>query len=119
MLMPHARDMLPAAEEVTDDSVAAAGQELRARHGFGALLVKRGEEGLSLVDAEGAHHYRLNPTELVDLSGAGDAALATLAAGLAVANAAAGLIGATPGSGVAQAAGLLEAVALEDARARG
>lgn len=128
VMMPHASDLL-AGEPGDDAAVAAAGQELRARHGFGALLVKRGEDGLSLVDGDGARHFPLHRPDLVDLSGAGDAALATLAAALAsghdlalasrLATSAAGLIGATPGSAVARPDELRAAVAREEARAVG
>ncbi|HTN11375.1 MAG TPA: PfkB family carbohydrate kinase [Acetobacteraceae bacterium] len=129
VLMPHASDLLGPGEAADDAAVEAAGQALRAKHGFGALLVKRGEDGLSLVDGDGARHFRLYRPDLVDLSGAGDAALAALAAGLAagqhlalasrLANSAAGLIGATPGSVVARPQDLLAAVTLEDAREAG
>ena len=91
-----------------DAAIEAAAQAVRAAHGVGAVLVKRGEEGLSLVGGEGAVHFRLEPAKLVDLSGAGDAAVATLAAGMAaglpvrlaamLANAAAGGVGAQPGT---------------------
>ncbi len=91
-----------------DAAIEAAAQAVRAAHGVGAVLVKRGEEGLSLVGGEGAVHFRLEPAKLVDLSGAGDAAVATLAAGMAaglpvrlaamLANAAAGVVGAQPGT---------------------
>lgn len=122
VIMPHARDLVSASETPPegDDAIAAAAQTLRTAHGFGAVLVKRGEEGLSLADAQGTAHFRLNAARLVDLSGAGDAAVATLAAGLAarldlrvaamLANAAAGVVGGRPGSGVVRAADLLAAV---------
>jgi len=124
VIMPHRRDLvawasMPASTEQMDDMIAAAGQMLRDRHGFGALLVKRGADGLSLIDAEGCEHFRL-PPDLIDLSGAGDAAVATLAASLAagtslrvssaLANAAAGLVGTRPGSSVAHVRDLLAAV---------
>ncbi len=112
VLIPHRADLDPTADELPegDAEIAAAAQAVRAAHGIGAVLVKRGEEGLSLVDAEGAVHFRLDPALLVDLSGAGDAAVATMAAGVAaglpvrlaalLANAAAGVVGARPGTGV-------------------
>jgi D-beta-D-heptose 7-phosphate kinase/D-beta-D-heptose 1-phosphate adenosyltransferase len=124
VIMPHSRDLVPAMSPGAslahvDDMIAAAGLTLRDRHGFGALLVKRGADGLSLIDAEGCEHFRL-PADLIDLSGAGDAAVATLAASLAVgsslrvssalANAAAGLVGTRPGSSVAHVKDLLAAV---------
>jgi D-beta-D-heptose 7-phosphate kinase/D-beta-D-heptose 1-phosphate adenosyltransferase len=129
VLMPHARDMLPESDEPSDAAVVEAGLALCVRHGFGALLVKRGEDGLSLVSPQEVLHFRLHAPDLVDLSGAGDAAVAALAAGMAaglelaaccrLANIAAGVIGANPGSLVVQPGALLAALALEDARAAG
>lgn len=122
VLMPHARDLLAEGGEPDDEAVAEAGLELCARHGIGALLVKRGEEGLSLVAPQEVRHFRLHGPDLVDLSGAGDAAVAALAAGLAsgldlaescrLANVAAGVIGANPGSLVVQPEALAVALAL-------
>jgi D-beta-D-heptose 7-phosphate kinase/D-beta-D-heptose 1-phosphate adenosyltransferase len=118
VLVPHRTDLGLSAEEAPegDAEIEAAAQALRAEHGIAAVLVKRGEEGMSLVDAEGAAHFRLDPARLVDLSGAGDAAVATMAAGLAaglgvrmaaeLANAAAGVVGGQPGTCVVRADGL-------------
>ena len=122
VLVPHRNDLANHADGPPegDEAIAAAAQALRAAHGIGAVLVKRGEEGLSLVDAAGAAHFRLDPARLVDLSGAGDAAVATLAAGLAaglpvrlaamLANAAAGAAGAQPGTCVVRTEDLHGAV---------
>lgn len=122
VLVAHRADLSPALDAAPegDAAIAQAAQAVRAMHGIGAVLVKRGEEGLSLVDAEGAVHFRLEPAKLVDLSGAGDAAVATLAAGMAagltvrlaalLANAAAGVVGAQPGTCVVRAEGLRAAV---------
>lgn len=114
VLVAHRADLDGEAEG--DEAIAAAAQAVRAAHGLGAVLVKRGDEGLSLVDGEGAVHFRLEPARVVDLSGAGDAAVATLAAGMAaglsvrlaalLANAAAGVVGAQPGTCVVRAEGL-------------
>lgn len=109
VLIPHRTDLTPGEDPPEgDDAIAEAAEALRRAHGFGAVFVKRGDEGMSLVDAAGAAHFRLNPDTLVDLSGAGDAAVATLAAGLAahiplrtaaeLANTAAGIVGHLPGS---------------------
>ena len=118
VLVAHRGDLDGEAEG--DDAIAAMAQAVRAAHSIGAVLVKRGEEGLSLVDAEGAAHFRLDPAALVDLSGAGDAAVATMAAGIAaglavrlaamLANAAAGVVGARPGTCVVTGADLRAAV---------
>ena len=118
VLVAHRGDLAtgPDGEAEGDDAIAAAAQAVRAAHGIGAVLVKRGDEGLSLVDGDGAVHFRLQPARVVDLSGAGDAAVATLAAGMAaglpvrlaamLANAAAGVVGAQPGTCVVRAEGL-------------
>jgi D-beta-D-heptose 7-phosphate kinase/D-beta-D-heptose 1-phosphate adenosyltransferase len=68
-----------------DASVTEAAAEMRARHGFGAVLVTRAEDGMTLVQAETeAQHFRGEAAEVFDLSGAGDTAVGTLAAALAV-----------------------------------
>jgi D-beta-D-heptose 7-phosphate kinase/D-beta-D-heptose 1-phosphate adenosyltransferase len=109
VLIPHRTDLNPGEDPPDgDEAIAEAAEALRRAHGFGAVFVKRGDEGMTLVDATGPTHFRLDPTRLIDLSGAGDAAVATLAACLAasiklptaalLANAAAGIVGAQPGT---------------------
>jgi len=118
VLIPHRTDLNPGNDSPEgDEAIAAAAEALRQAHGFGAVFVKRGDEGMSLVDGQGAAHFRLDPAALVDLSGAGDAAVATLAAGLGaglalreaarLANAAAGVVGAQPGTCVIRPASLV------------
>lgn len=68
----------------SDTGVAAAASNLRQQHGFGAVVVLRAEAGMTLVDAEGVHHYPADPTEAAEIASVGDSVLATLAAGLAV-----------------------------------
>jgi D-beta-D-heptose 7-phosphate kinase/D-beta-D-heptose 1-phosphate adenosyltransferase len=68
----------------TAAEVAVAARALRAAHGFGAVLVVRGEEGLTLVQAGAeATHLPSGAGELIDPAGAADAVLAVAAAGLA------------------------------------
>ena len=109
VLIPHRTDLNPGDDPPDgDEAIAEAAEALRRAHGFGAVFVKRGDEGMTLVDATGPTHFRLDPARLIDLSGAGDAAVATLAACLAasiklptaalLANAAAGIVGAQPGT---------------------
>jgi D-beta-D-heptose 7-phosphate kinase/D-beta-D-heptose 1-phosphate adenosyltransferase len=114
VIVPHARDVLGE----TGGNLGAAAQALRRTHGFGAVLVKCGEAGFLLADEAGELVLNLHPADPVDLSGAGDAAVATLAAALAsgtklreaamLANAAAGAVGAVPGNALARADALLE-----------
>ena len=109
VVIPHRTDLNPGEDPPEgDEAIAAAAEALRQAHGFGAVFVKRGDEGMTLVDSTGPTHFRLDPAALIDLSGAGDAAVATLAAALAastrlaiaalLANAAAGSVGAQPGT---------------------
>jgi D-beta-D-heptose 7-phosphate kinase/D-beta-D-heptose 1-phosphate adenosyltransferase len=73
----------------TAAEVAAAARTLRAVHGFGAVLVVRGEEGLTLVETGAApgtdkvRQFRCDAAELIDPAGAGDAVVAVAAAGMA------------------------------------
>ena len=53
-------------------------QALRARLDFGALLVTRSEEGMTLVTDAGALTIPAQAREVYDVSGAGDTVIATL-----------------------------------------
>jgi D-beta-D-heptose 7-phosphate kinase/D-beta-D-heptose 1-phosphate adenosyltransferase len=68
----------------TPSRIAAAARWLRTAHGFGAVVVNRGENGLSVVTAEAARHVPYAASEIFDFSGAADTAVSALAAGLAV-----------------------------------
>jgi D-beta-D-heptose 7-phosphate kinase/D-beta-D-heptose 1-phosphate adenosyltransferase len=104
-----------------DAAVAAAAALVRERHGFGAVLVTRAEDGMTLVDAEGAMHFPVEAADVFDISGTGDTAVATLAAGLAggldlriaarLANIAAGVVVGKIGTAVARPGDLLAAIA--------
>jgi D-beta-D-heptose 7-phosphate kinase/D-beta-D-heptose 1-phosphate adenosyltransferase len=104
----------------TDAEVAAAAGALCAAHGFAAVLVLRGEAGLTLVEGEGTQHHTTELAEVFDLAGVGDCVVATMAAGLAaglglrmaagIANVAAGVVAGKVGTGVAQDVDLLAAI---------
>jgi D-beta-D-heptose 7-phosphate kinase/D-beta-D-heptose 1-phosphate adenosyltransferase len=72
----------------TDAEIAAAAHALRGAHNFGAVLVLRGEAGVTLVNADdatdAARHLPADVAEMIDPAGAGDAVIAVAAAGLAV-----------------------------------
>ena len=119
VITPNRRELgegtgMPVADEA--DLVRAA-TYLRELHGFGAILVTRSEDGLTLVDADGAHHYPSEAVDVFDVSGAGDTVVATLAAGLAaglsmrvaarLANLAAGVVVGKVGTAVARCEDLL------------
>jgi len=84
------------------------------------VLVTRAEDGMSLVEASGVHHFPAEAAEVYDVSGAGDTVVATLAAGMAaglalplavrLANIAAGIVVGKVGTAVAREGDLLAAV---------
>jgi D-beta-D-heptose 7-phosphate kinase/D-beta-D-heptose 1-phosphate adenosyltransferase len=94
-------------------NLVRAAQTLRERYGFGAVLVTRGPDGMSLID-ESVTHIPALTVDVVDSAGVGDTVTAALAACLAsgatllqamhVANAAAGYVVGRPGTAVALAA---------------
>ena len=67
----------------TEAEISAAAVALREAHGFGAVLVTRGEDGMTLADEAGVLHLPAEATEFYDSSGAGDTVVATLAAAMA------------------------------------
>ena len=101
----------------TDARIASAAGWLRTAHGFGAVVVNRGAEGLSVISADGALHLPPAVSEVFDLSGASDTVVSALAAGLAIglslpvaarlANLAMGVSAGQPGMAVAQGTDLL------------
>ena len=58
-------------------------QKLRRGLGVQALLVTRGDEGMTLFQDEGRFHVPAQAREVFDVSGAGDTVIATLAVALA------------------------------------
>ncbi len=104
----------------TEKDLVAAAQSLRTAHGFGAVLVTRSEDGMSLVMDGGPFHYPAEAADVFDVSGAGDTVVATLAAGMAagldlpiaarLANIAAGIVVGKVGTAVARESDLLAAL---------
>jgi D-beta-D-heptose 7-phosphate kinase/D-beta-D-heptose 1-phosphate adenosyltransferase len=107
----------------TEEAVLEAMRALQAAHGFGAVLVTRSEDGMTLLDGARVHHFPAEAEEVHDVSGAGDTVVATLAAGLAgglalpiaarLANIAAGIVVGKVGTAVAREEELLEALTPE------
>jgi D-beta-D-heptose 7-phosphate kinase/D-beta-D-heptose 1-phosphate adenosyltransferase len=122
VVTPNRRELAEATEMSVDTEAAivAAATALRRAHGFGAVLVTRAEDGMTLVDATGATHFPAEAADVFDVSGAGDTVVATLAAGLAaglelrvaarIANMAAGIVVGKIGTAVAREADLLAAL---------
>jgi D-beta-D-heptose 7-phosphate kinase/D-beta-D-heptose 1-phosphate adenosyltransferase len=107
----------------TEEAIQAAMRALQAAHGFGAVLVTRSEDGMTLLDGPRLHHFPAEAEEVHDVSGAGDTVVATLAAGLAgglslpvaarLSNIAAGIVVGKVGTAVAREEELLEALTPE------
>src|SRR6201996_9342008 len=85
VVMPNRFELAAAARMPVDTEAAivAAAQHLRSEHGFGAVVVTRGNDGMTLVDATGSQHFPAEAADVFDTSGAGDTALAALGAALA------------------------------------
>jgi D-beta-D-heptose 7-phosphate kinase/D-beta-D-heptose 1-phosphate adenosyltransferase len=107
----------------TEAALVAAAQRLRTDHGFGAVLVTRSEDGMTLVEADRVRHFPAEAAEVHDVSGAGDTVVAVVAAGLAaglspavsarLSNIAAGIVVGKIGTAVARESDLLEALTPE------
>jgi D-beta-D-heptose 7-phosphate kinase/D-beta-D-heptose 1-phosphate adenosyltransferase len=113
LLTPNKHELrLACGQDCSSDEQVVAGARYFLDAGVCAsLVVTRGEEGMSVVQSGGeVTHIRTMAREVRDVSGAGDTAVATLSLGLAVggsladsarlANAAAGLAVAKPGTAV-------------------
>ena len=106
----------------THEDLLEAGFGLRQKLDAGAVLITRGEEGMSLFTSEGHTHFPTRARRVYDVTGAGDTVVATIAVALAaraplpeacvLANHAAGLVVAELGTAAASAAMLVES--LED-----
>ncbi len=125
VMVTSRRDLALATGLPADDEagIAAAATALRDRFSFGAVLVYRAEEGMSLVHAGGVQHFRQQAVEAFDVSGAGDCGVATLGAALAIgvplplaaqlANIAAGIAMGRMGTAVVREQDLIAALAPE------
>jgi D-beta-D-heptose 7-phosphate kinase/D-beta-D-heptose 1-phosphate adenosyltransferase len=122
VVTPNRRELAEATglSLTTEASIVAAAQVLLQRHGFGAVLVTRAEDGMSLVTHDAIRHYPGEAREVFDVSGAGDTVVATLAAAMAVqvplfeaarlANIAGGIVVGKVGTAVARPNEILAAI---------
>jgi D-beta-D-heptose 7-phosphate kinase/D-beta-D-heptose 1-phosphate adenosyltransferase len=104
----------------SDDEVVAASRKLLADCGVEAVLAKRSERGMSLVDGASVHHLPARAREVFDVSGAGDTVAAIVAASIAagaslieaaqLANIGAGVVVGKVGTAVAHPAEILAAL---------
>jgi D-beta-D-heptose 7-phosphate kinase/D-beta-D-heptose 1-phosphate adenosyltransferase len=118
---------LPSALETEADLVRAA-QNTMKTNDISAMIITRGEQGMTLVKAAGlVEHLSTRALEVFDVSGAGDTVIATLAASLAagssfseamqLANTAAGLVVAKIGTAVTHQKELLAALLHQEVQA--
>ncbi len=107
--------------EIGDDrSLRRAGERLLERWNAEAILVTRGEQGMTLVQPQGLHHFPASARQVYDVTGAGDTVAATCALALAagasfevsamLANAAAGIVVTKVGTATVTAAELRRVV---------
>jgi len=109
----------------TDADVVKAARRLIKEHRFGAVLVTRSADGMTVVTAKGgALHLPAEAREVFDVSGAGDTVAATVAAALAagadlidaaeLANVAAGIVVGKVGTAAVYADDLIAALHHQD-----
>ena len=122
VITPNRRELAEATglPVTTEAEIVDAATWLRTQHLFGAVLVTRAEDGMTLVDADGVQHYPAEAADVYDVSGAGDTVVSALAAGLAarlplrlavrIANIAGGVVVGKIGTSVARADDLLAAI---------
>jgi D-beta-D-heptose 7-phosphate kinase/D-beta-D-heptose 1-phosphate adenosyltransferase len=67
----------------TDEAFATAAEKVRRVHDIGAVLVTSAEAGITLVHEGLWQHFPVDAPDVMDLAGAGDTAVATVAACLA------------------------------------
>ncbi|GLR68921.1 bifunctional protein HldE [Acidocella aquatica] len=122
VITPNRRELAEATGMPVDSDAAivAAARMLLDAHDFGAVLVTRSEDGMSLIMPGEVHHFPGEAKEVFDVSGAGDTVVATLAAALAasvplpeaarLANIAGGIVVGKVGTAVTHPADILAAI---------
>lgn len=67
---------------ISDKDFEIAGQELQQKYSLEAVVMTRSEKGMTLFCHNNAYHFPTHAREVFDISGAGDCAIAILAASL-------------------------------------
>ncbi len=127
LITPNRKELELAAKTSarTDDAITNAAMGLIDAHGFGAVLVTRSADGMTLVAKDGKPlHLAAEAREVFDVSGAGDTVVAcvaaavaggaTLAATAALANVAAGIVVGKVGTAVAYTSEVVAALHHQD-----
>ena len=122
VLTPNAAELTAATRMpvITDTEAELAARKVLAVTRADAVIVTRGKDGVSVVEAGTAAHLPVRAREVFDVSGAGDTVVAALGAALAVgaglreaaelANAAAGVVVRKVGTSVARAVEVVTAL---------
>lgn len=114
----------------SEDELISKGQQLRQSLGLTALLITRGEQGMTLLQADKTVlHLPARAREVFDVTGAGDTVVSVLAAslaagqsleqGTALANLAAGLVVAKLGTAAISGPELRRAIQMQEGTGRG
>ncbi len=84
VITPNKRELAQATgmDISTEAGLVQAAQYLRDKYNFGAVLVTRSADGMSLLDEHGVRHFAAEAPSVFDVSGAGDTAVAVLAAAI-------------------------------------
>ena len=84
VLKPNFSELCAVVGDCADEpALRRKSRALRKRLELGALLVTRGDQGMTLFDESGVRHHASAVRDVFDVSGAGDTVIATLAAFLA------------------------------------
>ena len=67
----------------SEQDIQDKGRALLAQHHIGALLITRGEDGMTLIEPEHISHLSAYAREVFDVTGAGDTVISTLGAAVA------------------------------------
>jgi D-beta-D-heptose 7-phosphate kinase / D-beta-D-heptose 1-phosphate adenosyltransferase len=122
LITPNLKEFETVVGKITDDAdLVAKGLALLEQHQFGALLITRGDQGMTLIEAGKAPlHLPTEAREVYDVTGAGDTVIAVTAVALAashdlsaavtMANAAAGIVVGKLGTATVTAAELYRAL---------
>lgn len=83
LLKPNRQEFAAAEGQFGDvDALADAAQSLCRAHGFGAMVVTAGADGMTIVEGSHTHHLPARQVEVYDVTGAGDTAAAVLGVAL-------------------------------------
>ena len=84
-ITPNVREAsLASGVDITDNlSMESAGKTLLKQTKADGIVLTRGREGISLITPGGMEHFSVKPVEIVDVTGAGDTVISTIALAVA------------------------------------